>query len=45
MGINGAALGTGIGIVISTVFGIIYFLTNIRGTLYFVKPNFNISVL
>lgn len=44
MGIAGSALGTGIGYLIPTIIGIIFFLKN-KGTLYFKKPIFSLSIL
>lgn len=44
MGISGAALGTGIGCLIPTVSGIIFFSRN-KGSLYFCKPKLNVRVL
>lgn len=41
MGIAGAALGTGIGASIPSLFGLFYFLFNKKGSLFFVKPEFN----
>ena len=45
MGIAGAALATGIGYSIPTVFGLFYFSLQRKGTLYFVKPSFDGAVL
>lgn len=44
MGIKGAALGTGIGYMIPTIVGTIFFLTN-RSELHFCKPEMDASVL
>lgn len=44
MGIKGAALGTGIGYMIPTVIGTIFFLTG-RSELHFCKPKMDASVL
>jgi len=44
MGIKGAALGTGIGYMIPTVIGTIFFLTG-RSELHFCKPQMDASVL
>lgn len=44
MGIKGAALATGIGQLIPSIVGIVYF-TFVRHTLYFVKPRFSLSTL
>ncbi|MCR2033475.1 MATE family efflux transporter [Anaerofustis stercorihominis] len=44
MGIKGSALGTGIGYVLPSVIGIIFFLTS-KGTLYFEKPKFDINMI
>lgn len=45
MGITGAALATGIGYSIPAIFGLIYFAVKRKGTMYFVKPKFDISVI
>ncbi len=45
MGVSGAALATAIGYAIPGLFGLIYFLVNRKGTLYFVKPVFRGRVL
>lgn len=42
MGIQGAAWATGIGYSIPGLFGVIYFLTNRKGSLHFIKPKFRI---
>ena len=44
MGVRGAALATGMGQLVPTVFGIAYFLF-VRHTLYFVKPRILLKVL
>lgn len=44
MGIKGAALGTGIGYIIPTVVGTIFFLTG-RSELHFSKPQMDVAVL
>ena len=44
MGVRGAALATGMGQLVPTVFGIAYFLF-VRHTLYFVKPRIRLKVL
>lgn len=44
-GIGGAALATGIGYTIQAVGGVIYFLQNRKGSLYFVMPHFNLKVI
>lgn len=44
MGINGAALATGIGQMIPSVFGILYFLF-VRHSLYIVRPRIDLQVL
>lgn len=44
MGIKGSALETGIGYVLPSVIGIIFFLTS-KGTLYFKKPKFDINMI
>jgi putative MATE family efflux protein len=41
MGIAGAAIATGIGNCIPGLFGVIYFIFNRKGSLYFVKPSWN----
>ncbi len=45
MGIGGAALATGIGYCIPAVFGLVYFSLKRRGTLFFVKPRFDATML
>lgn len=45
MGISGAALATSLGYMIPTVAGIVFFLRNKSGVLYFTRPHFNIRVL
>lgn len=45
MGVGGAALATVIGYSVPAIFGLIYFSTNQKGTLYFVKPKFNFKTL
>ena len=44
-GITGAALGTGIGVAIPAVVGILYFSLSRKGTLYLVKPKWEHHVL
>lgn len=44
MGIGGAAYATGIGVLIPSTLGIIYFCKK-RGNLYFVKPKFDLSII
>lgn len=44
MGIKGAALATGMGVLIPSVIGIIYFIPK-RGSLHFVKPKFDIEAI
>lgn len=44
MGIMGAALATGIGQLIPTIAGLLYF-TFVKGSLYFVRPRFRIHTL
>ena len=44
MGIKGSALGTGIGYLIPTIIGIVFFLTG-KGSMQFKKPVFRFSVL
>lgn len=41
MGIAGAAFATGIGYCIPGLFGLIYFILNKNGTLYFIKPRWS----
>ena len=45
LGIAGAALATGIGFSVPALTGLIYFTANRKGTLYFVKPAFDLSVI
>lgn len=45
MGIAGAALGTGIGYLMPSVVGVIYFLVNRSGQLYFCKPRWDGGVI
>lgn len=45
MGIKGAAFATGIGYTIPAVVGIVFFLCNTRGTLFFTAPEFDLHVL
>lgn len=45
IGIRGAALATGIGLLVPSIVGVIYFTFNRNGTLYFVKPRFDFKVL
>jgi Na+-driven multidrug efflux pump len=45
MGLMGLALATGIGYSVSTVIGLIYFTFNRRGTLFLVKPKWDIRAL
>lgn len=44
-GLAGAAIATGLGYAFPTLVGIIFFLTNRQGTLYTVKPKFDIQVI
>ena len=44
MGIKGAAIGTGIGYMIPSIIGTIFFLMK-RSELHFCKPNMDVSVL
>lgn len=44
MGITGAALATGIGVLIPSILGCIYFFKK-RGSLYFVKPKFDMKTI
>lgn len=43
MGIGGAALATGLGATIPGLFGVIYFIFVRKGSLYFVKPKWDIK--
>ncbi|OON93873.1 MAG: hypothetical protein ATN31_05045 [Candidatus Epulonipiscioides saccharophilum] len=43
MGIKGAAWATGIGIAVVGIFGLVYFSINRKGTLYFIKPRWNLK--
>ena len=45
MGIQGAALATSIGYTLPAILGLIYFTFARKGSLYFVKPRFDIRVL
>lgn len=45
MEVAGAAIATGIGCSIPAIVGIIYFLCNKKGTLYFTKPKFSLKIL
>ncbi|QHI72221.1 MATE family efflux transporter [Aminipila terrae] len=45
MGISGAALATGLGILIPSTVGILYFSFNRKGSLYFVKTKIHMPVL
>ncbi len=45
LGIAGAALGTGIGYTVASIAGLYFFITNRKGTLYLVKPKFNLKVI
>lgn len=45
MGIIGAAYGTVLGFFVQSAFGISYFLFKRNGTLFFVKPVYNLSVI
>ena len=45
MDLQGAALATGIGYSVPGVLGLVYFAVCRKGTLYFVRPRFSISVL
>ncbi len=44
-GVTGAAVATGIGYSIPSVIGLIYFATQRKGNLYFVKPKMDVSVI
>ncbi|NCC67867.1 MAG: MATE family efflux transporter [Clostridia bacterium] len=41
MGVAGAAIATGIGNCIPGLFGVVFFIFNRKGSLYFVKPSWN----
>ncbi len=45
MGISGAALATGIGIMVPSLVGLFYFSLNRKGTLYFVKTKIRMGIL
>lgn len=45
MGISGAALATGIGILVPSLVGLLYFSLNRSGTLYFVRTKIHITIL
>lgn len=45
MGVKGAAFGTVLGYAIPAVVGVIYFWTQRKGTLYFVKPKLRLPML
>lgn len=45
LGISGAAIATGIGYSIPAFIGLFYFLFNRKGTLYLIKPKWDIKVL
>lgn len=45
MGVEGAAIATGMGYGVSAIFGIVFFLHNKNGLLYFVKPRWDGRVL
>ena len=45
MGIRGAALATGIGYSVPSVVGFIYFLFKRNGSIYIIKPKFDIQVI
>ncbi len=45
LGIAGAGIATGIGMLVPGLFGVIYFSVNRKGSLYFTKPKFCINLL
>ncbi|MCL2367807.1 MAG: MATE family efflux transporter, partial [Oscillospiraceae bacterium] len=45
LGVMGLALATGIGYAVPAVLGIIYFAGNRKGTIYFVRPNWDVKAL
>jgi Na+-driven multidrug efflux pump len=45
MGIRGAALATGMGYMIPSLCGVRFFLHNQSGSLYFVRPRFNLMII
>lgn len=45
MGLQGAAIATGIGYSIPSIIGIIFFASNKKGTLQFTKPKFDINAI
>lgn len=45
MGVTGAAIATSIGYSIPSLIGLIYFMLNRKGSLYIVKPRFEIGVI
>ena len=45
MGVMGLGLATGLGNFVPAMLGVIYFTANRKGTIYFVRPKFNIRVL
>lgn len=45
MGVAGAAIATGIGYALPTVYGLAYFACNRKGALYFVKPKADFRLL
>ncbi|MCL1924645.1 MAG: MATE family efflux transporter [Defluviitaleaceae bacterium] len=45
LGIGFAALATSIGYAVPALVGFVYFIFNRKGSLYFVKPKFNIEIL
>ena len=45
MGLQGAAIATSVGYSLPAVIGLVYFLRNKKGKLYFVKPTFDAKVL
>ena len=45
LGIAGAGLATGIGSSVPGLFGVLYFMFNRKGNLYFTKPLFNVKII
>jgi Na+-driven multidrug efflux pump len=45
MGLRGAAISTSVGLSLSAIVGIVYFIFNRSGSLYFVKPKFDIYAI
>lgn len=45
MGLRGAAIATSIGYTVPAIFGVVFFLRNRQGTLYFAKPRWDFNAL